>query len=110
MPASGRASLLFESSGAVLSADAILVGPSAARSNSVYILQAKAAASTRPVAECFVESQRPRIMEAVEPLIVEVNPPELRYNLSLDDPNELRAAWRCVMGTCDPPDEIEVLI
>ena len=110
VPTPGRGSVLFEASGAVLSVNAILIDPSTARPNSVNILQAEAAALTRPVAVRLVEPERPRFVEAGRSLIVEVDSPELRYILNPDNATELRAAWRVLVGTYNPPDEIEVLI
>ena len=104
----GRGSVSFDSSGAVFILDGVLVNPAGARPNSIKILQAEAVALARPVAVRFVEPQRARFAEAGKPL--RLNPDEGHLRYSLDAANQLRAEWRVLVGTYDPPDNVEVLI
>ena len=110
MPTEARGSVSFDSSGAVYTVYGDLFDPKAAVPGDVVIQQAEAEAIAYEAAIRFVEPRRGPFIESNEPLIVEPEVEELRYNATPDATNRLRPEWRVAVMTYQPFDDLVVSV
>ncbi len=107
-PTEARGSVGFDTSGAVYTLSAVLLDPQAAGVDNIVILRAEAEAIAREAAARFVEPYRAPYAARGEPLRMRARPAEFRY--ALDSGTELRAEWRVLVSTGNPPESLEVLV
>ena len=110
VPTEARGSVSFDSSGAVYTVYGDLFDPEAAEVGNIVIQQAEAEAIAREAAVRFVEPRRGPFVESNEPLIVEPEVEELRYNPTTGDASRLRAEWRVAVMTYQPFDDLVVSV
>ena len=110
IPTEARGSVGFDASGAVYTLGAVLLDPEAAGEGNNVILQAEAKAIALEAARRFSEPRRAGFAERGKPLRMEAKPGKLRYALSPDVGNALRAEWRVPVSIYGPPFSVEVLV